>query len=422
MTSPAPFERHVQMSVIPPLSQSLVEMGSCPNSYLFQIIDGNKQTSSLQSNRGTECHDFAKAYALHCVKRGVPMDRAVYDKLSAAAGPEAGRILDRLRDTWVIDFEHVYALEVRWRLDEDLNPTVTEETAGGVNGDYPLDIMEGVTYSGKPAAHAGTPDVFLIMDDKAMDGKIEDYKSHPQPFEPDTYQSMLYPFMAFKHFPSLRRVTFELVFIRLGFNVRRAVTWYREDMPDMAVQIKRARERQVAVHAAGEGPAFPGSHCQYCPKITTPTMCPISEFNPQINTSMEERLRFNVWAAEMAKVNREVMKNYCAARDPDTTRITIFDANGKATQYGYLPAFETIIEASEQCFAVFVGHSKKTGESLKALGLRISSKVMSKLTTKKRSALFEALSPFIHKEPKQKWGFCKADAADVDTGYGEEDF
>jgi hypothetical protein len=28
--------------IMPPLSQSLVELGSCPESYVFQIIAGNK--------------------------------------------------------------------------------------------------------------------------------------------------------------------------------------------------------------------------------------------------------------------------------------------------------------------------------------------------------------------------------------------
>ncbi|HEV2709118.1 MAG TPA: PD-(D/E)XK nuclease family protein [Edaphobacter sp.] len=411
------------MRVIPPLSQSLNEKGSCSEGYVFEVIDGNKQPDAMQSDRGSEIHHILSEYVRHCVKAKVAVDFPYFDKLAAAAGPEAGPILDGMRDTFVVDYKHVLATEVRLRLDRDLNPTITEEhvAADGLYEviDHDEDEMVGVPYSGCYAAHAGTLDVILINDD-ATEGIIPDYKSHPRPFEPETYQSMLYPFMAFKHIPTLRKVTFRLVFVRWGAEVTREVTWVRDEMPDMAIQLRRARERQLALEAAGEGPALPGSHCQYCPKMAKPTLCSIADFNPQINTKMEERLRFNVWAAEQAKVNRQVMKD---AVDASGKPIVITDANGKQITFGakateslVFPLDPTFIKITENQIAV----STDTWESMK---LRVSStKLKGLMKAKKREGYKSALENSVAEmEVKVKMGICKPDSDDVDTGYSQED-
>lgn len=412
--------------VIPPLSQSLVELGSCPESYLYWR-EGNKQADSIQSERGTEVHHVAAEYTRHCVKHRVPVDFAYFDKLSAAAGPVAGPILDNLRDTFVVDFERVLACEVRLRLDTDLNPTSHELAwirpinEAGLIDCIEDEVFPGITYSGNAAAHAGTLDVILVNED-LTEGFIDDYKSHPRPFEPDTYQSELYPFMAFKHIPSLQKVTFTLIFVRYGFNVRRSVVWTREDMPEMATHIKRARERQLALEAAGEGPALPGSHCQYCPKITKPTLCSIAEFNPQINTPMDERLRFVIWAAEQAKVSKTVLKDYVDARGKP---ITCFDANGRATEFGIQDTEETIYPLDKTSFTLLDRHmSVSPKDSFETMKLRISStSIKPKLKAKFRAGLAEAFEEsVIMRESKPKFAIRKPDG-DIDTGYSqEEDF
>jgi hypothetical protein len=409
------------MRVIPPLSQSLVELGSCPESYVHQIIEGNKQADSIQSERGTEVHHVAAEYTRHCVKHRVPVDFAYFDKLSAAAGPVAGPILDNLRDTFVVDFEHVLACEVRLRLDDDLNPTLLERTSGVGGIMHNEDEMVGVAYSSGTAAHAGTLDVLMINDDLS-EARVLDYKSHMRPFEPDTYQSELYPFMVLKHIPTVQKVTFKLIFVRYGFNVIREVVWLREDMPEMAVHIKRARERQLALEAAGEGPALPGSHCQYCPKITKPTLCSIAEFNPQSNTPMDERLRFTIWAAEQAKVSKAVMKDYVDARGKP---ITCFDANGRATEFGIQDTEETIYPLDKTSFALLDRHmSVSPKDSFETMKLRISStSIKPKLKAKFRAGLAEAFeNSVIMRESKPKFGIRKPDG-DIDTGYAQgEDF
>jgi hypothetical protein len=394
-------------------------MGSCPESYVFQIIEGNKQPDSMQSDRGTEIHHILSEYVRHCVKAKVAVDFPVFDRMAAAAGPVAGPILDGMRDTFVVDWKHVLATETRLRLDNSLNPTITEVSEDGVDIDHTEDAMVGVDYSGEPAAHAGTLDVILINDD-ATECLIPDYKSHPRPFDPDTYQSMLYPFMAFKHIPTLRKVIFRLVFVRYGAEVTREVAWTRDDMPEIAIQLRRARERQLALEVAGEGPALPGSHCQYCPKLSRPTLCSIAEFNPQINESMEERLRFNVWAAEQAKVNRQVLKD---AVDASGRPIVITNANGeqitfgaKATESLVFPLDETFIKVTRNQIAV----STDTWESMK---LRVSStKLKGLMKAKKREGYRAALENSVAEmEVKVKVGICKPDSDDVDTGYSQDD-
>jgi hypothetical protein len=417
------------MRVIPPLSQSLVELGSCPESYLYWR-EGNRQADSIQSERGSEVHHVMSEYVRWCVAHKVAVDFPAFDRLSAAAGPVAGPILDNMRDTFVVKWQNVLATEVRLRLDSDLNPTKHEEVLVGTKahpflgepavleamdgGDFP-----GLEYTGQPAAHAGTLDVIEINDD-ATEAVIPDYKSHPRPFEPDTYQGMLYPFMLMKHIPTVRKVTFELVFVRYGGDVRRSVIWTRDDMPEMAIHIRRARERQLALEAAGEGPALPGSHCQYCPKITRPTLCSIAEFNPQINDTMEERMRFLIWSAEQAKVSRAAMKDHV---DATGKPITITDANGKTYAFGIEPVESKVFPLDRTSIKLLEDHFKVSPkDDWESMKLRISSTSLKpKLKAKMRAGLSEAFdNSVIEMEVKPKFAIRKPDG-ETDTGYSSED-
>lgn len=407
------------MRIIPPLSQSLHEKMSCSEGYVFEIIEGNKQPDSMQSERGSEIHHILSEYTMHCVSRSVAVDFEYFDKLSAAAGPVAGPILDNMRDTFVVDWKHVLATEVRLRLDSELQPTDMERQPDGKLLDVSNDAFVGVLYSHQEAAHAGTLDVIEINND-ASEAIIPDYKSHPRPFEPDTYQSMLYPFMLFKHIPSLQKVTFRLVFVRYGADVTREITWTREDMPEMAIQLRRARERQLALEAAGTGPALPGSHCQYCPKMSRPTLCTVSEFNPQVNDSMAERLRFTIWAAEQAKVNRTVMKDFV---DASGKPICITDANGKTYAFGIEPVEAKVYPLDATSIKLLTDHfrvsPKDDWESMK---LRISStSIKPKLKAKMRAGLSQAFDDsVVEMEVKPKFAIRRPDG-DVDTGYSQDD-
>lgn len=411
------------MRVIPPLSQSLNEKQACPEGYVFEIIEGNKQPDSMQSERGTEVHHVMSEYVRYCVANKVEVDFEHFDKLSSAAGPVAGPILDNMRDTFVVPWKSVLATETRLRLDADLNPTITEWLPSGVGADYPLDAFPGIEYSGHCAAHAGTLDVILINSD-ATEATIPDYKSHPRPFEPDTYQSMLYPFMLMKHIPTVQKVTFELIFVRYGGEVRRSVVWTRDDMPEMAIQIRRARERQLALeasYAAGDTiKVHSGSHCQYCPKITKPTLCSISEFNPQINTSMEERLRFLIWSTEQAKVSRAAMKDHV---DATGRPVCITDANGKTYAFGIEPVESKVFPLDRTSIQILERHfdvsPKDTWETMK---LRISSTTLKpKLKAKMRQGLAQAFDDsVVEMEVKPKFAIRRPDG-EVDAGYNPDD-
>lgn len=411
------------MRVIPPLSQSLVEKGACPEGYLYSEVEGNEQPDSAQSYRGNEIHHVLCLYVRHCVAKKVAVDFPHFDKLSAAAGPIAGPILDNMRDTFIVDYKHVLATETRLRMDSNLNPTITEEHVAkdGILEivDHEEDAMVGVEYSGLNAAHAGTLDVIHINSD-ATESLVTDYKSHPRPFEPDTYQSMLYPFMVMKHIPTLRRVIFRLVFVRYGAEVTREVVWTREEMPEMAIQLRRARERQLALEAAGHGPALPGSHCQYCPKLSRPTLCSISELNPQINDSMEERLRFNVWAAEQAKVNRAALKD---AVDANGRPISIADANGKQIFFGAKSTESLVFPLNETFLKITEDHQSVSTDTWETMKLRVSATKLKGLMKAKKREGYRARIEGSHAEmeTKVKVGIFSAESDGVDTGWSEED-
>lgn len=402
--------------VIPPLSQSLVEMGSCPESYVFQIIDGNRQPDSIQSYRGTEVHHVLSEYVRHCVARKVAQDFAAFDKLSSAAGPVAGPILDNMRDTLTVDWKHVLMTEVRLRLDEDLKPTTLERISPSENITHNVDEIPGVAYSTEPAAHAGTLDVIEINDD-ATEATIPDYKSHPRPFEPDTYQSMLYPFMLMKHLPTVNKVTFELIFVRYGGAVRRSVVWTREDMPTMAVEIRRARERQLALEDAGQGPALPGKHCQYCPKASRLDLCSIADFNPEVNTSFEERYRMMIWWDQVRKINAAVLKDHI---DATGRPVRITDANGKIYEYGIHPVESKIFPLEPISFKILSDHIKTSPkDDWHTMKLLIgSTKLKSLLKAKFREGLAQAFDDsVVEMVVKPKYASRLADG-EIDAGPG----
>ena len=410
------------MRVIPPLSQSLYEQMACSESYLYQTVEGHKQPDSIASERGSEVHFILAAYVRHCVAKKVAVDFPHFDKLAAAAGPVAGPILDGMRDTFVVDYKHVLFTELRLRLDSELRPTLLEQKADGTLHLHVEDELPALdeVYSRSPAAHAGTLDVLKINGD-ATEAVVEDFKTHPRPFDADTYQAKLYSFMALKHIPTLRKVTFRLVFVRYGAEVTREASFTRDDMPALAAEIRRARERQLALEAAGTGPALPGSHCGYCPKLSRPTLCSISEFNPQLTTKPEERLRFNVWASEMAKVNRGVLKDMV---DASGRSISITDANGRRYEFGCHATESQVFPLDETFLGLARNHMMVSPDTWESMKLRISSsKLKSLLKAKKREGFRIALeNSVVEIETRPKFGIRRPDG-DVDTGYSqEEDF
>lgn len=377
---------------IPALHQSTHSVMRCPTSYAA-MREGKKMPDSMQSWRGTEIHHIWSVYANHCSSQCVSADWEFFDQLAASVGEEAGTILEKMRDSYLIDWKHLYDTELKLKLDEDLNPIPFDETDN-------------------PGAHAGTLDVlYLFEDDSAL---VDDMKSHFQPFDPDTYQAMLYPFMVMKFFPGLRRVTFRLNFVRFE-NLVREVTWTREDMPRMERKIRQARglQQKIELQILNNEPlqAFAHAGCHYCPLSANLTDCPISEFNPEINRSMESRANFDRWWTMLATDNRKVLKDYVTTTG---NPITIMDGTGESWQYGAIPTAKKRYPLTENLIHALLENCEATGEALysiergKGLNLYLGSGLTSKLKTKKRAVLREIVEEsFTDMKPGTKFGMAK---------------
>lgn len=399
-------------SIVPPLRQSLHSTMACSESYAFQVIEGNEMPDSMQSERGVDVHHVMSEYVRHCVSIKAGADWAKMDKLSARSGPVAGPIIDKMRDSYIVDWEHVFDTEITLGLTDELEPS-RAIFPGQLVGDAPEEIH-------------GTLDVVRI-NHTGTAAYIDDYKSHPQPFNPDEegkeFQAILYCFMLMVYLPQLESVTFTLIFVRYGGNVKRSCEFTRKDMPEMRAAILRAKARQRQYHADYDAgialPALPGSHCAYCPKITKPGLCSIAEFNSEINTPMEDRLRFKVWSAEQNKVNNAAMKNYV---DATGKGITIKDGNGKTFILDFFEFTQKIIPLDKSVIRILNDWMETTGENWGSWKIRISStNLMSKLRAKKRAALLQQFEDSVidMTEPKPKFVLRRDDGT---TSDGSEEY
>lgn len=377
-------------TAIPALRQSLTETAACEHSYAVQVIEGKQSPSGLQSHRGQEIHKVMSRYIDWCSRgsRPVEADWAKFDELATGAGSEAATILEGMRDHYKVDHQHVYATELLLRrTDPD-----TE----------------------------GTLDVLLFLTD--TEAKIEDFKSHPRPFDPNTMQSKLYPWLVFKNFPKIQTVTFELIFVRYA-NCRRSVTYARADMPMLDMHVRNARARQVEIHAkyeAGEKlEATPSNQCQYCPLLATVNACPIAEFNPHGTMPMPERLSYAIWLQQQKKLNDQIMKDFVDAtgkpietRDGNGKLYTIGVVASESKQYPLLPTFQQLLEYREA-----------TPEDTEWIGklLISSSKLKSYLKAKKRSFLHQSIEDNAA-ITVTKAKFKITAAAEVDEGEDDEEF
>lgn len=344
--------------IIPVLRQSLVEVMSCPKSYETQVIESRTMPSGLQSARGTEIHKVMSLYVRHCWQRKVPADWEAFDRIALGVGVEAAEILDGMRDSYLVDFEHVYDTELKlaW------------------------------------ASYEGTLDVLLFP--TPGKAEIKDYKSHPRPFDCEkTFQAKFYPLLVFLAFPEVEEVEFEYVFVRYS-HCTRSVTYTRSDVPKLRQIAESARKRQREIHERylldEPNPAYPGRHCQYCPLLQSLTACPISEFNPQAQPSLEERARFAVWLGEVKKVNDQVLHD---AVDATGQPVRFSDANGRVTEIGYNPHESFIFPAVDTMLAIndYIEATPDDAEWVSKLVLG-ASKLKQYLKAKKRSFLHQHIT------------------------------
>jgi hypothetical protein len=425
---------------LPALRQSTYESMACPHGYGLVHIQGQRTPDSLNSDRGLDCHAVLAQYAEHCARKRTQVDYAHFDKLITGRGEEATEILDVARESLTIDWQNFFAAEAALWLDEEFMPTLAPADLPRHLQSSPnsLLITEGIEPSGKPAAYGGILDLIYLFPG-GVAALIDDYKSHPQPFKPTTFQGKFYPLLLMRHLPALERVEMRYRFIRYSNKVESQV-YTREDIPMLAEAARRVRARQGEYQRLFEDggidnlKAMSGTHCQYCPAILeSPTTCPIGAMNPQTNMSPDERLRWRLWFAAWNRVNNKAMSQYVQGSEE---KITAMDANGNAYVFGpqqkeriTYPVFALneehhlstpIIDALED-WALSEGEDvmPSKGKPSWLTKLRISStQLKSKLKTKKRSHLDQRIEDLAETETRIEMRVSRD--AQVDDGAGEE--
>jgi hypothetical protein len=420
------------MKATPPLSQSRESKLVCAEFYSVTEIDGVETPPSVYSDRGDEVHHVMAQYALGCAKREVPSDWELFDQIAEAVGPEAGAMLDGMRDNLVIDWEHLFCVETWLGLKEDLSPNVCQKGSEAA----------------RLTAYEGTPDAIYFTEmknDDYSDGVgtkayIPDFKSHWRPFDADTFQAKLYPFLVFQHFPEIQEVMFELIFTRYK-SARRSVTYTRDDVVKLAWEIERARRKQTLIHerakahgkwdystseyplGVGAGSidvprepqgATPGSHCIYCPHLAKGT-CPLGSTNPYGMMTLEERLKQVVYLDQARKHQLEIIKSFVdASRAPVSFEAgdQKYTASFAASESGYFPLVPTVSMLSE-----WIGENPEDKTLWERLRVG-STELKSKLKAKKRAILDQRLRDEVMvKETSVRFGIRKEGEED---GISEE--
>ena len=402
----------ITTSPIPSWHQSIELVTSCPVFYVESVIKGNKMPGGMESARGNEVHRTAAAITAYCALKKVPMDLQAFDNLSKGAGPVAAKILSGMRESFSCDWQHLISTELPMSLDENFQPTDVVEALDGI-----------CTDSGKPAHYSGVLDALYGFREELRAG-INDYKSHPRPFEPsDTLQAKTYTVFVFAHFPWVQTVTFTLTFVRYK-NLTRSVTYTRQDLPMLIDAIKSNRERQISIHvdydAGKEMQAVAGGHCIYCPLLAN-AKCPIAAWNPAMQLTPEQRLNVNLFYSQFSKANNKAMKKYVQ----ETGRnIRLTDFNGKAYTYGPVesesevyPLFKATADGVETdgnrlvmpVVDSLVDYAYAAPEDSAWLGkIQISStSIKSYLKTKKRAVLDQAIDDVVEKVTKVKLAVSK---------------
>lgn len=327
------------MADTPVLRQSVYETMACPHSYALIHIEGKKPPDTIASTRGRDIHEIMAAYSEHCAAKRVSMDLAYFDGLLLDTGEEAAEIMRSAGDSITVDHQNFFAAELSMGMDENFAPTYSLTHDGQP---LPPDPIWNIKGSEKPPRYSA------ILDDIALfpggkSARIRDFKSHPRPFDPTTFQAKLYSLMLFMHMPELVEVEFVLVFVRYT-NIVRPIKFTRDQVPELKDEVRRARARQDGYHQTyrEEGleamPALSGTHCTYCPAVQD-FSCPIAKLNPMLNISPEERLRFRLWYSAASRANNAALSQMV---DGTQEPITATDANGKNYTFGPVRKDKTV--------------------------------------------------------------------------------
>ncbi|HEV2175408.1 MAG TPA: hypothetical protein VGR71_17665, partial [Nitrospira sp.] len=223
------------------LTQTTYESMGCPHNYGLVHIEGQKPPDTLPSVRGRDIHEIMAAYSEHCAARRVPMDLNYFDGLLMDTGEDAAAIMQNAGESIKVDWQNFFAAEVSMGLDADFKPTYSIDHDGN---DVPFreDLWSPVVSTGKKPMVCGIADDIAIFAGNTA-AREKDYKSHPRPFEPTTFQAKLYALMLFMHMPQLQEIEFVLVFVRYT-NIVRPIKFHRDQVPILKDEVLRIRNRQ----------------------------------------------------------------------------------------------------------------------------------------------------------------------------------
>lgn len=385
----------------PPLSQSRQAKMACPHLYVQAEVVGVEMPDSVYSIRGIQIHAAIQDYLNHLVATKQPSDWTFFEKiLERGYGVEALGILDRMKESLIIDPERVLFVEPYLGLDENLEPVEVDPFA-------PSHLLQKQPPGG--VHFAGIPDYGQAPDPRTVE--CWDWKSWFQVVEPDTFQSEFYPLLIFKHYPLVEVVRFHLHFVRYG--VSRSIEFTRaDDLPRLEKRARQERRRQLALHADAELAgsdvkelrmlvrddlaAMPGPHCVYCPLLDKG--CPIAQLNPYALATNEERLRFIVWAQQAVKSNATVLREFVKAGGAVEMR----DSNGNVHRAEYALT-ETKVIPLEAGYQALVKWKEQTGEDLIVRARVGSTEIAPLLNTKKRSTLKETIDAITANKTGSKW-------------------
>lgn len=304
---------------------------ACEYGYALVNIQGLKTPDTEASDRGVDVHDVLAKYAEHCAKKKVPADFMFLDSLATSLGDEAKGIIETCRDSFTVDWQNFFAAEIYFGLDRDFQPTYSYDHDGEI---HPIDPRWGIEGSGKEPAYCGIMDEIDLMPGGKV-CRLPDTKTHPRPFDADTFQGKLYSLAAMMHLPELTEVEFGLRFVRYA-NITKTHKYFRSDVPQMMEDVRRTRNRQLEIHAkVDEGGALRchgGSHCVYCPCAIDPIgiPCPNGKLNPMLK-SPAEMLNWMLSTEVQLRSVKDALKQFV---DGTQEPVVSTDANGKHYMYG----------------------------------------------------------------------------------------
>lgn len=353
-----------------PLSQSKFEDLACPILYTAKHIDGTQEPQNEFSLRGIQIHEALSDYVRYLVKAGKRNDLGWFEinVLSRPYLPDAMTILGEMADWFDIDPDKVLATELYLALDDTLAPI---EAIGK---------DEYLAETGRLPDYEGTLDMVQIgqVPGGFTEAVIDDYKSYWRIIDADTFQSMFYPLLVFKHFPNVDVVRFNLRFVRYGAHAQREAVFTREDVPKLETMAREARLRQITLHVdiGSELVAMSGDHCTYCPRLRT---CPLGEAN-RMTEEPKDVLRRALWAQELLKQDTALLKAHAAAGP-----LVVEDSNGQKFMAGFT-------ERASRRYPLSVVPLVNANDPILAKKLTVSG-LSTALNAKKRRALADLVAP-----------------------------